>query len=67
MNELQGLLEQIDRLLGAIPVSGDGVMILAEARRKLKTLYDAAKAVSVPPAEGASKETAEDKGGAETG
>lgn len=67
MNELQGLLEQIDRLLGAIPVSGDGVMILAEARRKLKTLYDAAKAFSVPAAESAPEEMEENKGGAETG
>lgn len=67
MNELQGLLEEIDRLLSAIPVSGDSVMLMAEARRKLKTAYCAAKAFPLPAAEAVSEEMAENKGGTEAG
>lgn len=36
-------LKEIDALLARITVSGDGVLLLAAARKLLKAVYDSAK------------------------
>ena len=47
---MKKLIEQIDKLLAMLSVSGDSVMLLAEARRALGELYRMAGASPSPAA-----------------
>lgn len=40
--DIKKTLAEIDRLLAQLLVSGDNVLLLAAARQRLKTAYDAA-------------------------
>ena len=41
---MKELIEQVDRLLAVIPVNGDAVFLMADARKALEEAYRMAKA-----------------------
>lgn len=42
-NEIAALLVRVDNYLARVPVSGEGVFAMAEARRTLTRAYDAVR------------------------
>ena len=48
MNELQRELDQVFRMIASVPVSGDGVEIMAAAREGLRRAYRLAGAYAPP-------------------
>lgn len=51
MNELQRELDQVFRMIASVPVSGDGVEIMAAAREGLRRAYRLAGEYTPPAKE----------------
>ena len=60
---MKKLIEQVDQLLAMLSVSGDSVMLLADARKILGEVYRALPDEAAKPDEAAEPEKAKEGGG----